>query len=132
MVIDHLRKIFKGRSLGESLEDLRDRAAGLVLRSPPLSLGNVLWFGQNSLPFRNSNAIQNLVHGFLDTGVRFVKPARRLGSQLTQHVTVPQSIKRVKNAIRAHYRSPSLGISAAQPTLKLRFTELDQEIRTLD
>src|SRR4030095_11940016 len=94
--------------------------------APPVSLGNVFWFGQNSLPFRNSNAIQHFVHGFLDPSIGFVKPARRFGSQLTQHITVPQGMKCIENAIRAHnFTSPKMGVPGHTTHPELRSAELE-------
>jgi hypothetical protein len=83
--------IFKGGLLRKDLAK-RGQAAGLVLSSPPLSLGEVFRFRQNRLPFRACNLIQNLVHSFLDSGVGLVKLTGSLGRKLAQHITVPQSM----------------------------------------
>ena len=61
-----------------------------MLRSPPLCLGDILWFRQNCLPLRVSDPVQNSVHGFLDAGVWPVELPRRLGGKLTEHITIPQ------------------------------------------
>ena len=66
--------------------------AGLVLRSPPLCLGNVLWFRQYCLPLRVSDTIQHAVHGFLDSGTGPMEFPRGLGGKLAQHITIPQSL----------------------------------------
>src|SRR5215467_11011040 len=52
------------KRLGQS----RGRRRGW-LSSPPLCLGKIFRFRQNCLPFRACNLVQNLVHGFLDSGV---------------------------------------------------------------
>jgi hypothetical protein len=57
-----------------------------------LRLSEILWFRQNGLPIRTSNAIQNLIHGFLNAGVRPMKPPRGLGGKLTEHIPIPQSL----------------------------------------
>src|ERR1700760_3919043 len=62
--------------------------AGLVLSSPPLCLGNVLWFRQNRLPLRVSDPIQHAVHGFLDSCARPVEFPRGLGGKLAKHITI--------------------------------------------
>src|SRR5580698_5431275 len=70
----------------------RGQAGGLVLRSPPLCLGEVFRLRQNRLPLRACNLVQNLVHGFLDSGVGLVKLTGSLGCKLTEHITIPQSM----------------------------------------
>jgi hypothetical protein len=57
-----------------------------------LRLSEILWFRQNGLPIRTSNAIQNLIHGFLNAGVRPMKLPRGLGGKLTEHIPIPQSL----------------------------------------
>jgi len=65
---------------------------GAGLSSPPLSLGYILWFRQNSLTIRVSDPIQHAVHGFLDSGTGPVELPRGLGGKLTKHITIPQSL----------------------------------------
>jgi len=76
------------------LEDLRlaGQEAGLVLRSPPLRLGEIFRLRQNGLPLRASDPVQNLIHGFLNAGARPVKLPGGLGGKLTEHITIPQSM----------------------------------------
>jgi hypothetical protein len=57
-----------------------------------LRLSEILWFRQNGLPFRNRNLIQNLIHGFLNAGIRPVKLPGGLGGKLTEHIPIPQSL----------------------------------------
>src|SRR5579859_3711996 len=84
--------IFSKGGYTEKTWPITGQAAGLVLRSPPLSLGEVFRFRQNRLPFRTCDLVQNLVHGFLDSGVGLVKLTGSLGCKLAKHITVPQSM----------------------------------------
>jgi hypothetical protein len=54
-----------------------------------LSLGYILWFRQNSLPLRVSNAIQHAIHSFLDSGAGPMELPRGLGGKLAKHITIP-------------------------------------------
>src|SRR5215831_2791110 len=85
MVIIHLRKSIGG-ALGKTCTT-RGSVGGTALSSPPLCLNKMFRLGKNRLPFRTRNPVQNLVHGFLNPGVGFVEPARRLRSELAEHVT---------------------------------------------
>src|SRR5262249_8434342 len=58
--------------------------------------------GQNRLLLGAFNPIQKLVHGFLGFSIGVVKLARSLGGKLTEHISVPQSVQCIKNAIRTH------------------------------
>jgi hypothetical protein len=60
------------------------------------------------MTFRIGDFVKNIVHGFLDAGVRPVKLASCLRSKLAQHVPVSQSVERVKNSIGTHGRCISL------------------------
>jgi len=71
---------------------LAGQEAGLVLRSPPLRLGEIFRLRQNGLPLRASDPVQNLIHGFLNAGARPVKLPGGLGGKLTEHITIPQSM----------------------------------------
>jgi hypothetical protein len=64
------------------------RRAGLVLGSPPLCLGYILWFRQYRLPLRVSDAIQHTVHGFLNASARPMEFPRGLGGKLAKHITI--------------------------------------------
>jgi hypothetical protein len=57
------------------------------------------------MTFRIGDFVKNIIHGFLDTGVRLMKFASRLRGQLAKHIPVPQGMKRVKYTIGAHVRS---------------------------
>ena len=65
---------------------------GAGLSSPPLCLGNVLWFRQNFLPLRVSDPVQHAVHGFLDSGAGTMELPRGFGGKLTKHITIPKSL----------------------------------------
>src|SRR5438093_935777 len=82
--------VFKS-NLRKRRNHLRGRGGG-SLSSPPLCLGIMFRFGQNCLPLRACNPIQNLVHRFLDSGIGLVKLTGSLGSKLAKHITVPQSM----------------------------------------
>src|SRR5215470_4819530 len=62
------------------------------LSSPPLRLGKVFRLAQNVLPLGFGDPVKHFVHGFLNTGIGLVKPARRLRSELAQHIAVPQGL----------------------------------------
>src|SRR5260221_13189815 len=49
---------------------------GTALSSPPLRLGEILRFAQNVMAFRARDPVKNLVHRFLDAGIRPVKLPR--------------------------------------------------------
>src|SRR5262245_29396449 len=101
MVIRHLRGDFL-RRVRKGDSSLVGRTGGTDLSSPPLCLAKMLRLGKHSLALRGGNAIQHFIHGFLNAGVGLVKFARRLGRELTQHVTVAQSMQRFENTIRTH------------------------------
>src|SRR5579871_78112 len=65
---------------------------GAGLSSPPLCLSKVLWFRQNFLPRRASDAVQYAVHGFLNSGAGPVELPRGLRGKLTEHIPVAQSL----------------------------------------
>jgi hypothetical protein len=90
MVIDHLREMYRG----VRLEDLCSggQEGGAALRSPPLRLSKIFRFGQNGLPLRTSDPVQNLIHRFLDSGARPVKLPGGLGGKLAKHIPIPQSM----------------------------------------
>src|SRR5271166_3066513 len=90
MVINSPAKGFSKGGYSEKTWSIAGQAAGLVLSSPPLCLGEVFWFRQNRLPFRACNLVQNLIHGFLDSGVGLVKLTGSLGRKLAKHITIPQ------------------------------------------
>ena len=66
-----------------------EEKAGLVLSSPPLCLGYILWFRQNRLPLRVSDPIQHAIHRFLDSCTGPMELPRGLGGKLTEHITIP-------------------------------------------
>src|ERR1039457_3880011 len=78
---------------------------GAVSGSPPLCFGKVFGFTQDVMTLSIGNFVEYIVHGFLDTGVWPVEPARCLRGKLAEHIPVPQSMERVKYTIRAHSRS---------------------------
>jgi hypothetical protein len=82
----------KGGDSGKMHSTTPGGKAGLVLRSPPLCLGNVLWFRQYCLPLRVSDPIQHAIHCFLDSGTGPMELPRGLGGKLAQHITIPQSL----------------------------------------
>src|ERR1017187_5942690 len=55
-------------------------------------LGKVLGFAQDVMTFRIGDFVKHLIHGFLNAGVRFMEPTRRLRSKLAKHIAVPQSM----------------------------------------
>jgi hypothetical protein len=57
------------------------------------------------MTFRIGDFVKNLIHGFLNAGVRLMEFARCLGGKLAKHIPVPQSMERVKYTIGAHVRS---------------------------
>src|SRR5271167_975277 len=63
-----------------------------LLCSSPLCFGKVLGFAQNVMTFRIGDLVKNIVHGFLNPGVRLMKFARSLRGQLAEHIPVPQSM----------------------------------------
>src|SRR6266404_6223703 len=91
MVINHLREDF---SKGGTKQRRIHRRAGrrAKLRGPPLCLSEMFRLGQNRLPLRACNPIQDFVHGLLDSGVGLVKLTGSLRCKLTEHITVPQSM----------------------------------------
>jgi hypothetical protein len=44
------------------------------------------------MTFRIGDFVKYLIHGFLNAGVRLMKPARCLGGKLAEHIPVPQSM----------------------------------------
>src|SRR5215470_338048 len=95
MVIRHLRRDFQ-RGVAKGDLRLRGTTGGADLCSPPLRLVKMFRFGQNRLTLGVGNLVQDLVHGLLDPSVRLVKLTGRLGSKLTQHVAIAQSLQGVK------------------------------------
>src|SRR5208282_5611865 len=81
------------------------------LSSSPLCFGKVLGFAQDDMTFRIGDLVKYLIHGFLDAGVRLMKPARCLRGKLAKHIPVPQSMERVKYTIGAHVRSFSFNMN---------------------
>src|SRR5450755_3303851 len=75
MVIDsvHLRRDFSKEGHSGKTYNSRGKKAGLLLRSPPLCLGKILRFRQDRLPLRACNFVQDFIHRFLDSSVRFVE-----------------------------------------------------------
>src|ERR1039458_2518489 len=93
---------------GFSRDGLLCRRAGTrrsCLSSSPLCFGKVLGFAQDVMTFRIGDFVKNIVHGFLNAGIRLMKPARCLRGKLAKHIPVSQSMKRVKYTIGAHVRS---------------------------
>src|SRR5580700_2098663 len=88
----HLRREFSKGGLLRKDSANHGAGGGAVLSSPPLCLGEVFRFRQNRLPFRACNLVQNLVHGFLDSGVGLVKLTGSLRCELAKHITIPQSM----------------------------------------
>ena len=86
MVIDHLREMYRGVRLEELV--LRRAGRGAALRSPPLRLSKIFRFRQNGLTLRASDPVQNLIHGFLNSGARPVKFPGGLGGKLAKHITI--------------------------------------------
>src|SRR5215471_3171024 len=84
------------------------------LSSPPLRLGKIFRLAQNVLTLGFGDPVKDFVHCFLDTGIGLVEPARRLRSELAQHISVSQGLQRIKYAIRAHFRSFSSMIDFGQ------------------
>jgi hypothetical protein len=106
MVIFTYGSVFSGRdSLRIGYFAAVRAHGGAALGSPPLCFGKVFWFAQDILAFGIGDPVKHLVHGFLNAGVRPVKSARGLGSKLTKHVPVPQSLQGIKYTIRAHFKS---------------------------
>jgi hypothetical protein len=68
------------------------RAWEALLCSPTLRLCNLFRFRQDLLPVGDPNAVQYLVHGFLDAGIGPVKSAGGLGGKLTKHIPVPEGV----------------------------------------
>src|SRR5438477_10378664 len=68
------------------------RAWEALLCSPTLRLCNFFRFSQDLLPVSNSDAVQYLVHSFLDAGIGPVKSAGGLGGKLTQHIPVAEGV----------------------------------------
>src|SRR5208282_942995 len=62
------------------------------LGSSPLCFGKVLGFAQDVMTLRIGDFVKHLVHGFLNAGVRLMKLARCLGSELAKHIPIPQSM----------------------------------------
>jgi hypothetical protein len=79
------------------------RAKGAArLCCAPLRFGGGYRLEKNFLPFGIGNAMQYVIGSFLNACVGPVELARRLGSQLTKHVSIAQSVNRLKNQIRPH------------------------------
>src|ERR1700691_5341023 len=78
-------------SLGRGFLCRRAGTRRSCLSSSPLCFGKVFGFAQDVMTFRIGDFVKNIVHGFLNTGVRPVKLARRLRGELAQHIPVPQS-----------------------------------------
>jgi hypothetical protein len=57
------------------------------------------------MTFRIGDLVKNIIHGFLNAGIRLMKLPGCLGSKLAEHIPVPQSMECVKYAIRTHVRS---------------------------
>jgi len=82
----------KRRGLRKDAKYNARQEGGAGLSSPPLCLGNVLWFRQNCLPLRVSDPVQYAVHGFLDASAGPVELPRGLGGKLTKHITIAKSL----------------------------------------
>jgi hypothetical protein len=57
------------------------------------------------MTFRIGDFVKDIVHGFLNAGVRLMKLARCLRGKLAEHIPVPQGMERVKYTIGAHVQS---------------------------
>jgi hypothetical protein len=97
----HLRLDFSGGILsGKFCRRVGTRRGRLS--SPPLCFGKVFWFTQNVMTLGNGNFVENVIHGFLNAGIRSMELPGCLRGKLAEHIPVPQSMERVKNTIRAH------------------------------
>jgi hypothetical protein len=92
MVIDSPTRIYKGGCSWKTLQGFPRGVEDGLLSSPSLRLSEILWFRQNGLPICASDPVQNLIHSFLNAGVRPVKLSGGLGGKLTEHITIPQSM----------------------------------------
>src|SRR6202162_2850335 len=79
-------------SRGDGLLCRRAGTRRSCLSSSPLCFGKVLGFAQDVMTLGIGDLVKYLIHGFLNAGVGFMEPARRLRSQLAKHITVPQSM----------------------------------------
>jgi len=90
----------EGRAGGNYEE--RAEGAGAALSCAPLRFGSRLRFKDQGLPIGIGNTMEHLVCSVLNTRVGLVELPRRLRSQLTQRVTVAQSMHCLKNQFRPH------------------------------
>jgi hypothetical protein len=72
------------------------------LGSAPLGFGSRLWLEHHVLALGIGDTMQHLVGRILDASIGTVKPPRRLGSQLAQHVTVTQRMNCLEYEIGPH------------------------------
>src|SRR3984957_9550930 len=91
MVINHLREDFSKGGTQQRRIHRRGRGGGKI-SSPPLCLSGKFRLGQNRLPLRACNPVQDLVHGLLDSGIGLVKLSGSLRCKLTEHIPVAQSM----------------------------------------
>jgi hypothetical protein len=91
MVMFTYGEIFKG---GQKTYYARYEGAfqELLLCSPALRFCNLFRFRQDLLTVGDPDAVQYLVHGFLDAGIGPVKSAGGLGGKLTKHIPVPEGV----------------------------------------
>src|SRR5208283_3804178 len=87
-VDDFLREGLSFFSRGTGLLCRRAGTRRSCLGSSPLCFGKVLGFAQDVITLGIGDLVKHLVHGFLNAGVRFMEPARRLRSQLAKHIAV--------------------------------------------
>src|SRR5208283_3299498 len=91
-VDDFLREGLSFSLAGTGLLCRRAGTRRSCLGSSPLCFGKVLGFAQDVMTFRIRDFVKQLIHGFLNAGVRFMEPARCLRGKLAQHVPVPQGM----------------------------------------
>src|SRR5271157_4036405 len=95
-VDDFLREGLSFSLAGMGLLCRRAGTRRSCLSSSPLCFGKVLGFAQDVMTFRIGDFVKDIVHGFLNAGVRLMKFARCLRGKLAKHILVPQGMERVK------------------------------------